>query len=102
DGSTLSLDFDGSANPITLATNGTNITATRNGATYSFPSVSVATIAANGTTSADHLIVNSIISQPVNFLGGAGNDLIDVNPAASLLFAQSEHFHALNVAGGSV
>jgi hypothetical protein len=28
--------------------------------------------------------------------------LIDVNPGASLLFAQSQHLHALNIAGGSV
>src|SRR5206468_4102693 len=102
DGSTLKLDFDGSANPITLGTSGSDIIATRNGATDSFPSASVASIAGNGTTSTDHLIVDSIIAQPLNFTGGAGDDLVEVTPGGSLLFAQSQHVHALNIAGGSV
>jgi hypothetical protein len=102
DGSTLNLNFDGSANPITLGTSGTDITATRSGTTYSFPSASVAGITGNGTASADYLVVNSIISQPMNFIGGLGNDLIDVSAGASLRFEQSQQVHALNIAGGSV
>src|SRR5439155_2462013 len=41
-------------------------------------------------------------SQPLNFIGGAGNDVVDVNAGGSLLFAQAQQIHALNIAGGSV
>jgi beta-galactosidase len=102
DGSTLNLNFDGTANPIALGTSGTDTTATQSGITYSFPSASVAGITGNGTAAADHLIVNSIISQPLNFIGGMGDDLIDVSAGASLRFEQNQQVHALNIAGGSV
>jgi len=102
DGSTLNLDFDGSSNPIVLAGDGSNITATRNGTTYSFPSASVAGIMGNGTVSGDRLIVNSVIPQPLNFLGGLGDDSIAVNAGASLLLEQSQRLHALNIASGSL
>jgi hypothetical protein len=107
DGSTLNLDFDGSSNPINLASDGTSIMATRNGSTYSFPSGSIAGIVANATASADHLIVNSVVPQAVRFLGGggssgAGDDSIAVNAGASLLLEQSQRLHALSIVGGSV
>ena len=92
DGSMLNLNFDGSSNPITLGTSGTDITATRGGTTYSFPSASVASITGNGTASADHLAVNSIISQPMNFIGGLGDDLIDVERRASLRSSRVSNF----------
>jgi hypothetical protein len=72
DDSMLNLDFDGSSNPITLATSGGNITTTRNGTTYLFASASVAEITGNGTASADHLIVSSPISQALDFRTPAG------------------------------
>jgi beta-galactosidase len=103
EGSTLNLDFDGSANPINLASDGSSIMATRNGTTYSFPSASLAGIVAHATTAADHLIVNSDIAQPVSFLGGStGDDSIAVNAGASLLLQQCQRLHTLSIADGSV
>jgi hypothetical protein len=118
----LRIEFDGTSVPITLATSGANITATRNGQTLPFAGVN--TIVALGTGNDDALEVNGPLTPALQFSSGNGHDSlailsgnyivpanldsdgiwnIDLSVAAgaSASFAGSEHFNSLTLNGNA-
>ena len=119
-GNTLFLNYDGTNTPITLGTSGANITATKNGTTFSFAGVT--TIFAQGTPNDDVLEINGAIPHQLTFGNGNGagdalkvlasthnvpadvanpirNVNVTVNAGATLNFAATQHIASLTVNG---
>jgi hypothetical protein len=117
----LRVEFDGTTMPITLATSGANITATRNGQTLG-PFGGVNSIVVLGTGNDDALQINGPVTPPLGFPSGNGHDSlavlsgnyiipadldsdgiwnIDLSIAAgaSASFAGNEHFHNATLTG---
>ncbi len=118
-GTSLNVQFDGTATPITLGASGAAITATKNATTLTFGGV--VSIAALGTAANDALQINGSITPPLTFTGSSGSDsvhvlsgsytfdsdlspslhnvTISVDPDASATFASSQHLANLIVNG---
>ena len=75
-GSTLHVDFDGTATPIALATSGANVVATKGVTSLTF--AGVIDITATGTSSDDRLQISAPVSPPITFNNSSGNDLVEV------------------------
>jgi hypothetical protein len=73
----LFVQFDGAGAPITLATAGANITATKGATTLSFSGI--ADITAYDSTIAETLYVNAPVAPPLRFSLSAGDDLLQVS-----------------------
>jgi hypothetical protein len=118
-GSTLHVNFDGTSTPIQLATDGSNVTATRGQTALSFTGVS--SILATGTPSDDHLQIASALGAPLTFDNSSGDDTftltggnyafgndiggsmsnvaVVVNSGARATFNASQHLRGLSVDG---
>ncbi len=75
-GSTLDVQFDGTAVPIALAMSGSDVAATRDGVTLTFSGVT--SIDALGSSGDDRLQINDALTPPLSFEDGGGNDLIEI------------------------
>ncbi len=102
-GSTVYIDFDGSAAPITVEPGSGDITASDGTSTFSFTGVTSAI--ATGTSGDDILNFNGPITPAITFNGGAGNDTLNVNSGTYVLAADASSTTdnlAINVNGGNV
>jgi hypothetical protein len=117
-GSTLHVDFDGSATPIALSTSAANIAATRGATTLSFGGITSIVVA--GSAADDALQLANTVAPPMTFTGNGGNDsievqggsasfgsdlgataLVTVDAGASATFTTSQHLRGLNLAGSA-
>jgi hypothetical protein len=75
-GSTLNVQFDGTATPILLSTNGSNIVATKGATSLTFSGV--VGITGLGTGNDDALQISAPLAPPLTFNNGNGNDSVHV------------------------
>ena len=117
-GAVLTVEYDNSATPISLGTNGSLVTATKGATVLSFSGIT--SIVVTGTSSADTLNFNGPITAPVTLNLGAGADVLNVNSgtftfgndafagtsaltindSAAVAFNSTQHLSALNLTGG--
>src|SRR2546421_465505 len=83
-GPTLFVHFDGAGTPISLATSGSNITATKGATVLSFSGVTG--ISAFDPTADDRLQINTAVAAPLTYGISGGNDQVEVN-SGSYTFA---------------
>jgi Dockerin type I domain len=104
-GSALTVNIDGAGYPMSLGTDGPNITVSANGQTQQFSGVT--SILVNGSAVSAVLSVNGPLGAPLSFLNGAADTLSIVSGAltipagASGTGIQSVNLNTLSVASGA-